>query len=154
DPDKVRDALARLSPPLGGIDWPAAVQTAHDVLKTSHRPRRDIIILSDGQKFGWADEYALHRWRLLASQRDNETNETPHLWFVNLDPGRPASPPNWSLAPLRTGRAAASTTLGMETALRVHGQAYAPPHRLRLEIDGQAAPDLTAPAANDLRDGQ
>jgi hypothetical protein len=154
DPDKVRDALARLSPPLGGIDWPAAVQAAQDVLKNSHRPRRDIILLSDGQKFGWADEYTLQRWRLLAAQTENTTNEMPRLWFVNLDPSRAASPPNWSLAPLRTGRSAASTALSMETALRLHGQTYALPHRLRLEIDGQAAPDLAAPTANDLRDGQ
>jgi hypothetical protein len=154
DPDKVRDALARLSPPLGGIDWPAAVQAAQDVLKNSHRPRRDIVLLSDGQKFGWADEYTLQRWRLLASQRENEITEVPRIWFVNLDPNRPGSPPNWSVAPLRTGRAAASTTLSLETALRLHGQTYAPPHRLRLDIDGQAVPDLAAPTANDLHDGQ
>src|SRR5438309_1889743 len=68
DHDKARNALARLGPPRGGIDWPASVQAADEILKTSHRPRRDIIILSDGQRFGWADEYTLQRWRLLAPQ--------------------------------------------------------------------------------------
>jgi hypothetical protein len=151
DHDKAREALARLSPPRGGVDWPAAVQAAEEFLQASHRPRRDIVILSDNQKFGWADEYTLQRWRLVAPQIETEKT---HLWCVNLAPERPATPPNWSLAPLRTNRTLASTTANLETALRLHGQAYTPPHRLRLEIDGQAAPDLVAPTANDLRDGQ
>src|SRR5215831_10891418 len=151
DHDKALDALARLSPPLGGIDWPAAVQAADQILRTSHRPRRDIVIVSDGQKFGWADDYTLQRWRLLAPQIDTEKT---HLWYVNLAPDRPATPPNWSLAPLRTGRTLTSTTATLQTALRLHGQQFEPPHRLRLEIDGQAVPDLPVPTASDLHDGQ
>src|SRR5262249_26859855 len=119
DHDKARDALARLSPPRGGMDWPAAVLTADEILKTSHRPRRDIVIISDGQKFGWADAYTLERWRLLAPQLETENT---HLWCVNLTTDRPVTPPNWSLAPLRTSRTLASTTATLESALRLHGQ--------------------------------
>jgi hypothetical protein len=151
DHDKVRDALARLSPPRGGMDWPAALLAADEILKTSHRPRRDIVIISDGQKFGWADDYTLERWRLLAPHLETEKT---HLWCVSLGADRPANPPNWSLSPLRTSRTPASTTVSLETALRLHGQTYEPPHRFRLEIDSQAAPDLPAPPANDLRNGQ
>jgi hypothetical protein len=151
DHDRARDALARLSPPRGGMDWPAALLAADEILKTSHRPRRDIVILSDGQKFGWADDYTLERWRLLAPQLDTDRN---HLWCVNLATDRPPIPPNWSLSPLRTSRTLVSTTASLETALRLHSQQYETPHRFRLESDGQAAPDLPAPSANDLRDGQ
>jgi hypothetical protein len=151
DHDKARDALARLSPPRGGMDWPAAVSAADEILKNSHRPRRDIVIISDGQKFGWADDYTLERWRLLAPQLDTDKN---HLWCAHLAADRPATPPNWSLSSLRTSRTLASTTANLETALRLHGQQYDPPHRFRLEVDGQAAPDLPAPTATELRDGQ
>lgn len=155
DHDRARDALGRLSPPRGGCDWPQALQAAHQLLQTSHRPRRDIILLSDGQRFGWADEETLRRWRLLAGQlAEGKQAEPPRVWAVHLDSDRPTTPPNWSLAPVQSGRALASAEIRLETALKLHGQAYQPPHRIRLEIDGQPAPDLPAPAAADLRDGQ
>jgi hypothetical protein len=151
DHNKARDALARLSPPRGGMDWPAAVLAANEILKASHRPRRDIVIISDGQKSSWADDYTLQRWRLLAPQLDTENT---HLWCVQLAADRPAVPPNWSLSPLRTSRTLVSTTANLETALRVHGQDYELPHRFRLDVDGQAAPDLPSPTAGNLHDGQ
>jgi hypothetical protein len=154
DHDKARDALGRLSRPLGGCDWPQAVQAAHQLLQASRRPRRDLIVLTDGQKFGWADDYTLQRWQVLAGQLEGGPTDRPRIWVVNLDPRRPAAVPNWSLAPVRSGRAVASTSIHLETALRPQGQKYQPPHRIRLEIDGQALPDLAAPSADDLKDGQ
>jgi hypothetical protein len=154
DHDKAHDALGRLSRPLGGCDWPQAVQSAHQLLQTSRRPRRDVIVLTDGQKFGWADEYTLQRWQVLAPQLEGGQTDRPRIWVVNLDPNRPASPPNWSLAPVRSGRALASTNIRFETALRPRGQKYEPPHRIRLHIDGQSLPDLPAPSPADLKEGQ
>jgi hypothetical protein len=158
DLDRVRDHLAHLSPPGGGCDWPAAVQEAHKILaEKSRRPQREIILLGDGQRFGWADAASLVRWELLAHQLRDAPGVKPHLWVVNLDPHRPADPPNWSLAPLRASRAIAATgqQVTFHTALELHGrQGYQPPYRIRLEIDGQPAGDLPAPAAARLDKGQ
>jgi hypothetical protein len=147
DLGRLRMTIDRLPPPRGSCDWPLAVQEAFQILSKTTTPRRDIIILSDGQRFGWADETTLMRWELLAKRRDPAAEQT-RIWVVNVDPQRPADPPNWSLAPLRASRAIASVgqQVTLHTALELRGQpAYQPPHRLRLEIDGRSAHDLDAP---------
>jgi hypothetical protein len=134
DLNTVREAVRRLAPPCGSCDLPQAVQTAHDILRASHRPRREVIVLTDGQRYGWADPAAEHRWQLLARRMDESTGVRPRVWVVVLGGERPAKPANWSLGRLRTGRALASTHLTFDTELGVQSQDYAPPHRLRLEI--------------------
>jgi hypothetical protein len=156
DRERVRVALGQLSAPSGGCDWPSAVGTAFKILSLSPHPERDLIILSDGQRFGWADEATLLRWELLARFRDQE-QAPPRISVVNLDPKRPENPPNWSLAPIRSRRAVASVgqQLRFQSALELRGQkAYQPPFGLRLEIDGQQAATLTAPATAQLDKGQ
>jgi hypothetical protein len=156
DLDNVRKAIARLPGPRGGCDWPQAVQEACKILSQSQRPAREIVILGDGQRFGWADEATLLRWELLAKFRAQQAIQ-PRIWVVNLDPHRPANPPNWSLMPLRASRAVASVgqQITFRTALELRGQdEYKPPHRLRLEIDGRPAGELRAPTAARLEKGQ
>src|SRR5262249_33224506 len=47
----VREEIARLPSPNGSCDLPEAVREGLRILnETSHRPERDIIVLSDGQK--------------------------------------------------------------------------------------------------------
>src|SRR5207244_1233392 len=77
--------------------------------------QREISVLTDGQKFGWADDSSLLRWELLAN-RITEGAFKPRLWVVNLDPQRPADPANWAVQPLRTTRAVAS--VGREVMFR------------------------------------
>jgi hypothetical protein len=155
----VRQKLADL-PALGGTcDWPAALRQAFRVLSAQgRRPRRDIVILTDGQRQGWSDESSLFRWEMLAHElRDQGGPARPQVWVVNLDPDRPSDPPNWSLAPLRAGRAVAAVQqeVKFRSALVIHGQdTYKPPHRLRLEIDGKPARDLEIPTATRPERGQ
>ena len=59
--------IAHLPAPAGGCDWPAAVEAAQKILAKNGRARRDVIILSDNQRFGWADDTSLLRWELLAN---------------------------------------------------------------------------------------
>src|SRR5262249_9585157 len=68
DPNQVRTAIQNLAPPRGGVDWPAAVQVASQILAGSHRAQREVIILTDGQRFGWADDSSLMRWELLSNR--------------------------------------------------------------------------------------
>jgi hypothetical protein len=148
DLQRVREAIAHLPAPRGGCSWPEAIQGAHQLLRQSKRSERDIIVLSDGQRFGWADETTLLRWELLATGLRNQPTPRPAIWVVNVDPHRPADPPNWSLAPLCASRAVASAgqQITFRTALQLHGQKeYRPPYRMYLEVDGRQVQDLKPP---------
>jgi hypothetical protein len=157
DLERAREAIARLPEPRGGCDWPLAIQAAQHILEQSKRPQREIVILSDGQRFGWADEATLLHWELLANQLGDQPAARPKLWVVSLDPNRPADPPNWSLAPLRASRAVASAgqQILFRTALQPRGQdTYRPPYRLHLEADGKPVRDLQPPTTARLDKGQ
>jgi hypothetical protein len=163
DLDRARERIDHLAPPAGGCDWPGAFQAALALLAKSQRAEREIVMLSDGQRFGWADEDTLRRWDLLAQQlgyrpgdREGEARR-PRLWMVNLDPTRPKDPPNWSLTPLRAGRpvVSAEQQVTFRTELELRGQtAYRPPHRIRLEVDGKPVRDLEAPRAAKIENGK
>lgn len=150
DPDQVRAGLQNMPPPRGGVDWPAAVQAAAQMLNESQRVQREIIILSDGQRFGWSDDASLLRWELLASKLGGAEEFKPRLWVVNLDPKRPANPANWSLQPLRTTRAvaAAGREATFRTALQLRGSENSSiPSHVFLEIDGRPAGEIKLPGA-------
>src|SRR5262249_50382852 len=68
DLEQARDAIGHLPPPRGGCDWPQALRTAWKILAQGKQPQREIYVLSDGQRFGWADQASLLRWELLAPQ--------------------------------------------------------------------------------------
>src|SRR5262245_30101484 len=92
DPNQVRAAIQNLTPPRGGVDWPAAVQAASHILADSQRAQREVIILTDNQRFGWADESSLLRWELLSNRLAETGAFKPRLWVVNMDPKRPDNP--------------------------------------------------------------
>src|SRR5262249_20984285 len=113
-------------------------------------PQRDVVLVGDGQRFGWADEGARRAWPAVAEQLRKLGDVAPRLWYVNLDPRRPANPPNWSLAPLRASRAVASAgqLVTCRAAPELPGrEEYNPPFRIRLEVDGRPQPDLPAPSS-------
>jgi hypothetical protein len=157
----VRDKIATLPPPRGGCDWPAALHEAHRILAAhAKQPEREIVVLGDGQRQGWADPDTLFRWEMLATQLRSEAAQAeaaggplqnPRIWAVNVRPDRQAdsSPPNYALAPIQATRAVAwaGQRLKFKTALTVTGpQEYEPPHRLRLEVDGKLVGEVPAPA--------
>ena len=138
----------------GGCDWRPALQAAAAILSRSQRAEREIILLSDGQRFGWADRDSQFRWSLLASELGLDRAEPPagqirpRFWVVNVAADRNADPPNWSLTPLESNRpiVPVEREVTFRTAMDLHGQkAYTPPHRVRLEIDGQFVRDLAVP---------
>lgn len=164
DQRQIRKALDQLPAPSGACDWPLALEAAEQVLKKSHRARREIILLGDGRKTGWADERTLSRWKLLGGQL-SESSTPPRLWMVTMDRPDDQPVPNWSLTPLRSGRARASTSLSLGCTLKVLNQKYERPSSLRYRID---RPEETAfaseekdpstvlplPVRDDLRDGR
>ncbi|MBL8797859.1 MAG: VWA domain-containing protein [Planctomycetia bacterium] len=157
DVSRARQALQHLPPPAGTADMPAAVQAALTALARGQRAERRVVILTDGQRFGWSDEQTLLRWRLLAARWREQRGQLPELRIVNVSPQRPEQPPNWSVTPLRAGRAVAARgqSVQFRAGLQVTGQTeFAPPFRLRIEIDGQPAEDLKLPAAALDKDGR
>jgi hypothetical protein len=154
DPARVRRHIDELPLPTGSCDWRPALQTAAAILSRSQHAEREIILLSDGQRFGWADRDSLVRWSLLGSEIGQKADL--RIWAVNVAPERPADPPNWSLTPLETDRllAPVGRTITFRTAMDLHGQkAYTPPHRVRLEIDGRFVRNLEVPGSTSLQNG-
>ncbi len=164
DLQRVRAQLDKLPPPAGGCDLPQAVQAAEALLADSKAPRREIIVLSDGQKYGWADEPTMLRWGLLATQLGIRPDEDatvkarrPRITVLNLDPERKPDVPNWSLTAIRTNRvvAAINRELVFRAEIAIHGQTdYSPPYRIRLEVDGQFVKDLAPPRVAKLEKGK
>src|SRR5688572_491701 len=114
DLDQARTAVADAPKPRGGVNMAAAVREAILLLKAGGKAHRDVVVLTDGQRHGWADPRALERWELLAG--GTLEGDLPHLWVVNVVPDRPADPPNWSLSPIQSSRAVAA--VGREVKLK------------------------------------
>src|SRR5947209_6356888 len=133
---RVRKGIEKLPPPAGGCDWRPALRAAHDILAKSQRAEREIVVLGDGQRYGWADKESLFRWELLASELGYKKTPgpddppRPRLWAVNLAPDRSADPPNWALAPLSGNRPVVPVgrEVTFRTEFRLFGQgAYTTP---------------------------
>ena len=147
DRDQARAAVADAPKPNGGVNMAAAVREAILLLKAGGRARRDVIILTDGQRHGWADPRALERWELLAG--GTPEGDLPNLWVVNVVPDRPPAPPNWSLAPIQSSRAVAAVGREVKFKTELHGRGAGGPKapgRVRVEVDGRPAGDVRPPS--------
>jgi hypothetical protein len=160
---RVRERIAKVPVPAGGCDWPAAVEAAHTILAASTRANRDVILLTDGQRYGWADQTALLRWEMAATQleltkpEDPGSLSRPRIRVINVDPNRPADPPNWSLAPLSGNRPVVPVNreASFRTELDLHGQKqYSAPYKISLEVDGKQVRDLEVPRAGRIDKGK
>ncbi|GIW82420.1 MAG: hypothetical protein KatS3mg105_4227 [Gemmatales bacterium] len=139
DLEKVREKIRGLPEPRGGSDWPTAVGEALRRLQDSHRPLREIVVLTDNQRFGWADSSSMLSWEFLARRLDKTGLLRPRIWVVNVADVKAKHIRNWSLAPIEASRAVASVgqEIRFRTALQLGSeQEYSPPYRLRLVIDG------------------
>lgn len=161
DLEKVREAIDKMPEPRGGCDWPGAIGEANKILESSRRTHRDIVVLSDGQHYGWADSRTLRFWDSLTGKIPEHQTVKPTVWVVDVTPenkDREKHPPNWSLAPIRTSRAVSSADqeVKFRTALQLQGQdAYKPPYKLRLEIDGgKEHKDIAFPMVANLEKGR
>jgi hypothetical protein len=153
------EQIDRLPSPQGSADLPEAIREALRILNEKSRSaERDIIVLSDGQRYGWADENTMFHWKLLAGLLEHGSAIKPHLWVVNLDAERPANPPNWTLTPIRTPRPVAHVheDITFRSDLVLFGQeSYAPPSKIHLEVDGKEIPDkIPVPRRSSLTHGQ
>lgn len=148
DHGQAASALELLAPPGGTADWPAAVQAALSLFEDG-RANRHVVIVTDGQRHGWADEATLARWKLLHKTTGRDAATAPRVWVVNVAADRPHDPVNRTLDPISSGRgvAVAGRDVMFQSAVRTTG-ANGPtaPHKVRLEVNGLALRDLTAEA--------
>jgi hypothetical protein len=146
----VRGAINDAPKPRGGVNMSAAVREAILLLKASGKQQRDIVILTDGQRHGWADPKSLERWELLAG--GTPEGDVPSMWVVNVVPDRPVDIPNWSLSPIQSSRAVAAVgrEVKFKTDLELHGAAgHKPPGKVKVEVDGRPAGDVRPPSIAD-----
>ena len=144
DFEQARASLELLPEPRGTANWPAAVEVATAMLRDRGEP--ELLILTDGQRFGWADADSLARWELLARTLAAEGQSLPRTWVANVVPDR-ATPPPATLKPIASNRTTAATgaAVNFECGLRYSGTAP----RVKLEVDGRAAGDVPILAAPD-----
>lgn len=161
DRQRLLEGIDKMGPPGGGCDWALALEQAERILEKSERTEREIILLSDGQRYGWSDPQHLERWRDLQKQwkapEPGSKKVRPRLWAVNLDPNRPKDLANWALAPLQTNRpiVPANREVTFRTELELFGQPeYRPPHAISLLVDGKLVRKLPAPTAAKLDRGK
>jgi hypothetical protein len=149
DIDLAKSAVADAPKPRGGTNMSAAVREAVTLMKASGKGVRDVIVLTDGQRHGWADPKSLERWELLAGGIPE--GDLPNLWVINVVPERPADSPNWSLAPIQSSRAVAAVgrEVKFKTELQLHGTGVKPPAKIKIEVDGRPAGDVTPPSIAD-----
>ena len=146
---QVRGAVRDAPKPRGGVNMAAAVREAILLLKAGGQTQRDIVVLTDGQKHGWADPRSLERWELLAGGTPD--GDLPNVWVVNVVPDRSPDLPNGSLSPIQSSRAVAAVgrEVKFKTELQLHGPGQKPPDKVRLEVDGRPAGDQRPPTIAD-----
>lgn len=147
DVGQARGAINDAPKPRGGVNMAAAVREAILLLKAGGKAQRDVVILTDGQRHGWADPKALERWELLAG--GTPEGDMPHLWVVNVVPDRSPDLPNWSLSPIQSSRAVAS--VGREVKFKTELQLRGPPgqkapDKVKTEVDGRWDGDVRPPS--------
>lgn len=166
DLGEVRSKIEAMPGPRGGVHWALAVQNGMDILQAGPNPQKEIIILTDGQKQGWADAESLGQWEQVA-QSYPTGGKAPRITVVNVVPDRPGDLPNWFISPMRTNRAV--TTMGRDvrfkfdlqlaisdgrdaTAPKQAGK-YASPKSVGFEVDGVEAGSQKIPGSEAPRIG-
>jgi len=160
--EEVRTKVEAMPKPRGNVDWSKSMLEAFRVLQAGANPEKEIIILTDGQRHGWADPKSLENWELLV-QTLPQGMAMPRVWVVNVTPDTGPAAPNWFIAPITSNRTVA--TLGREVKFKfdLHlsqddrreeneeasaaQELPAPPPKVNFEVDGQPAGQKSPPAA-------
>lgn len=157
DASALAEALTALPSPQDGSDLPGAVAAAWRLLRErGAAPARQVIVLTDRQRFGWADDKALRQWETLGTRWRDEIARpaagevVPEVYVIDVAGERPARAPNFALAPLRTPRGMTLTgqRFTVRSALHLTGfERPTQPRRVIAEVDGAPVGDVALPAS-------
>jgi len=102
DKGRVDEALAYAAEPRGGSDLAAAISEAFRVLETGRNSRRDVVVVSDGQRSAWRPGEST-RWALLHdlyTSAKGAGRPVPDIWVALLDDSTNAQADDAGLTPL------------------------------------------------------
>ena len=138
DLKRVGSALESVKSARGSSDLPAAIALAFGILERSGNPAREVIVLSDGQRYPWRPGESA-RWDLLRSLHARLT-VPPLLWSITFRPDEASDLPNASVGGLSISRSLLAPGLPVElTATVLNAGPGAFSGALELLIDGQNA---------------
>lgn len=151
--------------PRGNADMARSLAAAWKHLQTrSVASMKEIVVLTDGQRHGWADVASLsaldhlgQQWHSDAAAARLDGKVTPTLRVVKVGVELPKSMPNYSLAPVTASRGIAKigAKIRFQTALHLAGFAeYRRPRPVRILVDGKDVQTLPLPENVDLTRGQ
>jgi hypothetical protein len=139
DRERVETALASLKAARGSSDLPAALVEAFRVLERTQNPRRDVVVLTDGQRSAWRAGEA-RRWDLVRELR-RRLPVPPRVWSIALGAGAVADGPNGSVGPVSVSRTLATPGLPITVTTDLANAGPGPLTRTaELLVDGRPAP--------------
>jgi len=163
----LRQHLDSLSEPAGAAEGPRAVHDAYRLLRSlDSSRRREIVIVSDRQRFGWTDAAGLLQWRQLKDALDGDralAADDPQVvvpsitWrhFGDADALKNAA--HYRLAPLEAPRTLVGVGQKLRLSTALHGERlprYVPPRSLEVRVNNEPVQELTVPTDLQFKDGQ
>jgi hypothetical protein len=117
----------------------AALAEAFHILDRTQNPTRDVVVLTDGQRFAWRPGEP-RRWELLRELR-TRMPIPPRIWAVAFADGVASDAPNGSVGPLAVSRALVTPGLPVEVTSTLSNAGPGPLTRtVELLVDGLPAP--------------
>ncbi len=139
DPARVDAALESIKSSRGSSDLPAALSQAFRVLERTKNPGRDVIVLTDRQRFPWRPG-ELSRWALLKSLRAR-LPIPPRIWSIAFDAGHAPESPNASVGRVAVSRVLVTPGMSVEITTTVDNAGPGPySGAAELLVDGHPAP--------------
>jgi hypothetical protein len=141
DFDKVSEALSRAHESLSSLDMPRSLDRALSILKKGSNPVREIVVITDGQRVGWAagDQ---NRWKYLADELAS-FKEKPRIYVLNVN--RRDTVANFGLSEMTLRRTVVGTDRDVRVEVKVTntGEVAFGPRRLIFTVDGKAPRPVT-----------
>ncbi|WP_406698615.1 BatA domain-containing protein [Singulisphaera sp. Ch08] len=151
DRAKVDAALASLKPGRGVSDLPTSLAEAFRILERTGNPGRDVIALTDGQRFAWRPGES-GRWALLRDLQ-RRLPVPPRVWSIPFGAGAASEAPNGSIGPLSVSRTLVTPGLPVVVSTTLSNAGPGPLTRTaELLVDGRPVPG-TAQAAGPVPAG-
>lgn len=165
DIDALLAKIDALSTPRGNPDMAKAIAEAWTHLRTNGKaPQREVIVLSDMQRHGWADPSTLAAldslgigWRAESDRARDDGSVVPSVRLVPVGRSLPTDVPNYSLAPITVSRGMVKVgqRATFKTALRLdHFTRYKKPTAIQVYVNDVKFLDLGVPEQVGLTQGQ
>lgn len=133
DSERVKGQFNSIPAGAGTADWPSAVASAIALFDDPNRDRH-IVILTDGQRYGLADESAMSRWTLAVPPNENQ----PRIWIVPLGDAA-AEQPAFAFEPIDTANKLVLANRDVTFRTRLIAVNQPLPKSVAIEWDGRAA---------------